>query len=279
MKWDINVDFIENHSKEISSVNDVIVVPGIYNIIQPEYSKRMHNNQVDEWVLYGRHGAYNIPGESWADLDLRLLKNLIDVHPELVGLLKISDDSGEMVDYIPKKLFKFDENFIKNNLDAWIVLEDYLPFDISKYDSLDFPEEGWTAQDDRDLFIGSSNVGIYKEMNNVILQKCIAYEDRVKAFNSVIIEWLDWHPEFEEIIAKESWEDYQHMKNNKEFTFNDLLYDVELPSEVKPLPQYEYRDDVIHKDDSNRMFPDFRKMNGIYEKYSGLLAVYLVYLV
>ena len=49
---------------------------------------------------------------------------------------------------------------------------------------------------------------------------------------------------------------------------------------MKPMPKYTYRDDVIHKDDSNRMFPDFKKMNETYDNYgASLLAAYLSYLV
>ena len=169
------------------------------------------------------------------------------------------------------KVFQFDSHFIMDHMDELVQLEDYVPeISFSAYDK----------QNERDKFLKSKNLlKTVREMNQVLDEKCKHSKNPIHARDGIIIEWLEWHPEFEGIIAKESWEDYQQMKNNNEFTFNDLLYDVELHSEEKRVLKYTYRDDVIHKDDSNRMFPDFRKMNEIYEKYSGLLAVYLVYLV
>ena len=110
--------------------------------------------------------------------------------------------------------------------------------------------------------------------------KSVSFQ-KIRSWHVIVLSLngLEWHPEFEGIISGESWEDYQTRKNNKEFTFNDLLYDVELPSEVKPMPKYTYRDDVIHKDDSNRMFPNFNKKKEIHELYGGLLVAYLAYLV
>lgn len=169
------------------------------------------------------------------------------------------------------KVLQFDSQFIMDHIDELIHLEDYVPeVSFIVYDK----------QYERDKFLKSKNLlETIREMDQILDEKCKYSEHPIHARDSVIIEWLDWHPEFEEIIAKESWDKYQQMKNKNEFTFTDLLYDVELPSEVKPLPQYEYHDDVIHKDDSNRMFPDFNKKKEIHKKYSGLLAVYLAYLV
>ena len=36
-----------------------------------------------------------------------------------------------MIDYIPEKLFKLDSNFIKENIDEIIWIEDYIPFNIN----------------------------------------------------------------------------------------------------------------------------------------------------
>ncbi|WP_295591743.1 hypothetical protein [uncultured Methanobrevibacter sp.] len=62
------------------------------------------------------HSYYEIPDESNYDYVLKLVGGLIDIRPELVDLLKITDNSGELVNYVPENLFKFDEDFIKNNL-------------------------------------------------------------------------------------------------------------------------------------------------------------------
>lgn len=66
--------------------------------------------------IMGQAQYYEIPGESNYDYVLRLVGGLIDIHLELVGLLKITDNSGELVNYVPENLLKFDEDFIKNNL-------------------------------------------------------------------------------------------------------------------------------------------------------------------
>lgn len=277
-KYIINDEFIKKYPKYIAYVSDVLVHPYIYEVI-PKYGRQLYDRQIEKWVRHIRHNDYSIPGESDYNQGLRLIKQLIDVHPELVGLLKVSDGSGEMIDYVPEGLFKFNEDFIKNNLENWILLEDYLPFDISKYESLDFSEEGWTAQDDRESYLGEQ-FKIYKEMNDIILQKCIAYEDRIKAFNSVVIEWVDCHPEFEGIISKESIQEYHNMKNNNEFIpFNDLLDFVKLPSESND-NQINLPKDHYTKDDSSIRLPNFKAIDKIFNKYgASLLSCYLSYLV
>lgn len=282
MKYKFDEQFIKKHSKDIITISDVLVLPQIGSILNQGVHSPLWNNQCEKWALWGRHSYYEIPGESDYDYVLRLVGGLIDVHPELVGLLKITDNSGELVNYVPEDLFKFDEDFIKNNLENWILLEDYLPFDISNYESLDFPEEGWTAQDDRESYLGDK-FKIYKKMGDLIKEKCIYYENRVKAFNSVVIEWLDCHPEFEGIISKESWGNYQQMKNNTEYIeFIDLLDFVKVPSE-KDIDSKNMDGNSgkwIHKDDSSIRLPDFKKIDKIYDEYGAtLLACYLSYLV
>ena len=170
------------------------------------------------------------------------------------------------------KVIQFNPQFIESHMNELIHLEDYVPeVSFIVYDK----------QHERDKFLKSKNLlKTIREMDQVLDEKCKHSQNPIMARDTIIIEWLDWHPEFEGIIAKESWEKYQQLKNNDEFTFTDLLFDMKLPSEVKPLPKYTYRDDVIHKDDSNRMFPDFKKMNEVYDKYgASLLAAYLAYLV
>ncbi len=171
------------------------------------------------------------------------------------------------------KVLQFDSQFINEHIDDLIHLEDYVPeVSFIVYDK----------QIERDDFLKSKNLlETIQEMDQVLDEKCKHSKNPIHARDSIIIEWLDIHPEFEGIITSESWADYQRMKNNNEFIeFIDLLSKVKLPSEVKPMPKYTYRDDVIHKDDSNRMFPDFKKMNETYDNYgASLLAAYLSYLV
>ena len=90
------------------------------------------NNQCEKWALWGRHSYYEIPGESNYDYVLKLVGGLIDIRPELVGLLKITDNSGELVNYVPENLFKFDEDFIKNNL-FWIFRPKTFSLNVNGY--------------------------------------------------------------------------------------------------------------------------------------------------
>ena len=171
------------------------------------------------------------------------------------------------------KVLQFDSQFIVDHMDELIHLEDYVP---------EVPFIVYDKQNERDDFLRSKNLlETMHEMDQVLDEKCKHSKNPIRARDSIIIEWLDCHQELEGIISMESWETYQQLKNNNDFIeFIDLLSQVKLPSEVKPLPKYTYREDVIHKDDSNRMFPDFKKMNEAYDKYgASLLAAYLAYLV
>ena len=87
----------------------------------------------------------------------------------------------------------------------------------------------------KDEFLKSKKIlTAIQEMDKLINQKCEYYDDSIKAYNSVYIEWLDRHPEFESIINKDSSLEYQNMKYHKWFIeFNDLLYSVKLPSKKK----------------------------------------------
>lgn len=160
--------------------------------------------------------------------------------------------------------------FIAEHLDELIQLEDYIPF----------PLVQWDKHHERENFLKSKNLlTTIQEMDKLINQKCRHYEDSEKAYDSVLIEWLDLHPEFEDIIAKESLEYYQSMKNNNDFIeFIEFLDIVVLPSEKKVWTRP--KRDVLVRDDSSIQLPNFDKIDEIYEKYPNtLLADYLSYLV
>ena len=162
-----------------------------------------------------------------------------------------------------EQVFKLDKSFIMENIDDLIQLVDYVPFSFEDYN----------AQEERDEFLKSKNLlTTMQEMDQLITAKCEYYEDSVKAYNSILIEWLDCHPEFEGVIAEESFDDYRNMKINEDFVdFVDLLHDVKLPSE---------KDRIIVEDTSSIRYPNFKKMGGIMNKYPAtLLGVYLAYLV
>ena len=72
---------------------------------------------------------------------------------------------------------------------------DYVPFSFVDYN----------AQEERDDFLKSKNLlATMQEMGQLITVKCEYYENPVNVYNSVLIEWLDCHPEFEGVIAEES---------------------------------------------------------------------------
>ncbi len=98
-----------------------------------------------------------------------------------------------------------------------------------------------------------------QEMDALINEKCVYYDDSVKAYNSVLIEWIDCHEEFEYIIDKNSFSEYQNMKNKNGFIdFLSLLYKVKLPSErkvrVRPKPK-----GTLIRDESSIQLPNFKK--------------------
>lgn len=162
-----------------------------------------------------------------------------------------------------EQIFKLDNSFIMENIDDLIHLVDYVPFSFADYN----------AQEERDEFLRSKNLlGTMQEMDQLITAKCEYYEDTAKAWNSLIIEWLDCHPEFEGIISERSFDNYQNMKNSGELLdYVDLLFDVELPSE---------KDRFTVEDTSSIRIPDFKKKDEIHERYPNtLLASYLSYLV
>ena len=171
-------------------------------------------------------------------------------------------------------ILKLDSHFIIEHMDELIKLEDYVPFPFIEFDK----------QNERDDFLKSKNLlQDIREMDQLVRQKCEYYGDTDKAVNSVLIEWLDCHPEFEGIIAAESVMDYQNMKQNNDFGFVDLLYDVELPSEKEGVDwsrfDYDYNKISI-KDDYGIKYPDFEKKSKIFDDYgSTLLACFLSYLV
>ena len=169
-----------------------------------------------------------------------------------------------------EQVFKLDNSFIMENIDDLIHLVDYVPFSFADYN----------AQEERDEFLKSKNLlATMKEMDKLITAKCEYYEDSVKAFNSVLIGWLICHPNFEGIIARDSYIDYKNMRNSNDFlNFIDLLYDIVLPSEKKVWEPP--TGDILLRDDSSIQLPDFKEKDNIFEEYGlSLLSCYLNYLV
>ena len=168
------------------------------------------------------------------------------------------------------KAFQFDGQFIIEHMDELIHLEDYVPISFIVYDK----------HHERDDFLRSKNLlSTMREMDQLLDAKCKHSKNPINAYDSIIIEWLGCHPEFEGIIAAESFVDYQNMKNNNDYVdLIDLFYDVKLPSERRG---WEPPKKGIHiRDDSTIQLPNFKKVDEIYDKYgASLLACYLSYLV
>ena len=173
------------------------------------------------------------------------------------------------------KIFQLDTEFILDNINSFIKLEDYVPFDFSVYG----------FQSDRDEFLESKDLlKTMREMDVLLNKKCKHSQHPILAHDSIMIEWLNCHPEFEGILTKESFIKYQNMKNNSELIdFIDLLYDIELPSEKVNgvFDKFEGIDEYISiKDDSNIKYPDFNMKKKFLDEYSNtLLGDYLAYLV
>lgn len=173
------------------------------------------------------------------------------------------------------KLLEINPRFIEDYIDELITLEDYAPISFIKYDK----------HNERAEFLRSKNLlNTMHEMDELVRQKCEHAEDSVKAYDSVLIEWLDCHPEFEGILTKESFIEYQNMKNNNEsLDFIDILYDIELPSEKvnEVINKIKGIDESISiKDDSNIKYTNFNEKKKCFDKYPNtLLACYLSYLV
>ena len=167
------------------------------------------------------------------------------------------------------KVLQFNSQFINEHMDELIHLEDYVPeVSFIVYDK----------QIERDDFLKSKNLlETMHEMDQVLDEMCKHSKNPIRARYSIIIEWLDCHQELEGIISMESWETYQQLKNNNDFIeFIDLLSQFKFASEEQIIAKYEYREDIIHKDDSDRMFPDLKKIDAIFNKYgASLLACYL----
>ena len=173
------------------------------------------------------------------------------------------------------KLLEINPRFIEDHIEELIKIEDYAPVSFKSYG----------AQDKRVEFLNSKTLlPTIMEMHELVRQKCNHAEDSVKAYNTVLIEWLNCHPEFEGILTKESFIEYQNMKNNKDYIdFNDLLDFVELPSENmnEITNKFDGIDESLSiKDDSNIKYPNFNEMKKCFDKYPNtLLACYLSYLV
>ena len=114
------------------------------------------------------------------------------------------------------KVIQFDSNFIINHMDELIHLEDYVP-------EVSFIV--YEKQNEHDDFLKSKNLlTTIQEMDYVLNEKCKHYKNPIRAHDTIIIELLDCHPEFEGIIAKESLEQYQKLKQvYEDFTFINLL--------------------------------------------------------
>ena len=91
------------------------------------------------------------------------------------------------------KLFELNHQFIEDHIEELIKIEDYVPFSFADYG----------VQDKRDEFLKSKKLlTTIQEMDSLINQKCEYYKEPVKAYNGVLIRWIDYHEEFKGIIDK-----------------------------------------------------------------------------
>lgn len=161
------------------------------------------------------------------------------------------------------KPLKLDSHFIISNMDALIQLVDYVPLSFVEYD---------THHKREDFLKSKDLLSSIQDMGQLIDAKCNHYKDPIFAWNSVVIEWLDCHQEFEGIISEESSADYNNLKENNDFIdFIDFLHDIKLPSE---------KDRIVVEDTSSIRYPNLNEIYEVMGKYpSTLLGDYLAYLI
>ena len=104
------------------------------------------------------------------------------------------------------KLLEINPRFVEDHIQELIKLEDWVPISFANYN----------AQEDRVEFLKSKNLLItLYEMDELISQKCNYSENPVESYNSVLIEWLEYHPEFESMLTPESLVNFYDLKNVK----------------------------------------------------------------
>ena len=172
-------------------------------------------------------------------------------------------------------IFRLDYEFIESHSHELINLTDYIPFIDSEWLFLDFELKN---NQERKNFLKSQNLlDDINEMDELLQQKCFTYDDSVKAINSILIEWINMHPEFERIISKHSFSEYQNIKTNKNFLdFLDLLYEIKKKKKKKVwIPQ----SDNNLRDDSTLQF-NLEDIEWISDEYGyTLISDYFTYLV
>lgn len=262
--YNLNIEYIEKNLFEVIHALKEYdgTIPFQLDITYGELSDLGHAlffYKKDVMIAH-KYEYWALPGESLDDCNNRLIKQLLDA-TGLPIYIKGSDKSQ-----LDKGIISLDSFFIQDHMEELIALEDYVPLSFMTYG----------FQKERDEFLKSKNLlKIIHDMDKLILEKCEYSDDPGHAWNSVLVEWLDCHLEFEGIIATESFVDYQNMKNNKEYIdFIDLCY-----TPKKWTPPTENKQ-IGRRDDSSIQLPNFKKINEIYDKFDvSLLTYYLAYLV
>ena len=94
------------------------------------------------------------------------------------------------------KVLQFDPQVIIDHIDDLVQLEDYVP------------EVSFIVYDkhhERDDFLRSKNLlKTMRDMEYLLDEKCKHSKNPIRARNSIIIEWLECHPEFESMLTSES---------------------------------------------------------------------------
>ena len=94
----MNMSFLEKNIEKIVKINDVCLPPEVHTMVNlyfPKYKKELFKNQ-EEFIYKYRHGWYSKENESYVEEEKRLLKKVIEKHPDLALL---ADDSLDTFEY------------------------------------------------------------------------------------------------------------------------------------------------------------------------------------
>ena len=103
----LNIDEINNHVEEIIKIDDVYVphsIRGAFLGMKDVLRDKMFENQ-KEFIIDYRYDRYWRKGETRFEMDQRLIREFIDVHPELEILLPKTGVTVEEHQEKMKKLY------------------------------------------------------------------------------------------------------------------------------------------------------------------------------
>ncbi|MBQ9026189.1 MAG: hypothetical protein IJ743_00505 [Bacilli bacterium] len=99
----LNIDEINNHIEDIVEINDIYVpyqISGAFLDVSQSLKNKLFENQ-KEFIIDYRYEKYWRKGETKYEMDQRLRREFVEVHPELESLLP---KTGETVEEHQEKM-------------------------------------------------------------------------------------------------------------------------------------------------------------------------------